>query len=159
MLAHTLVLSHINCETLDIEIRNSQDSDEESLNVDMQNSRDIGDIIFTDADIDLVTEVLKERVENLQIRLEEYGGLFPIIEKYDGKGTCHEIRLRYDKIKSEKFQFEYKKVEKWATSRGWTYKYEKTSRGWAYKYEKTVKKAYNRVCYSIHLRRISQKIF
>jgi len=90
-----------------------------SLHVKVMNPRNTGLRIFTDADIESLNEVLN-RVENFDFGIHDgYGSFFPIIEKYDGKGKCHMIKLRYNRMPNEEFGLEFEKVKEWATSRGW----------------------------------------
>jgi len=100
------VFNHINCESLLIDI-------------DIDNPRNTGFRIFTDADIESLNEVLN-RVKKLQFEVSNgYGSIYPIIEKYDGEGKCHMIDLIYNEMPKEEFGLEFEKVKEWATSRGW----------------------------------------
>jgi len=101
------IFNHINCKSLSIR------NDESSSN---------GFGIYTDADIESLTEVLIDRGEEF-VRWGA-GQLFPSIEKYDGKGKCHQIELIYRDGKDrhrERIQFclEAKKIKEWVTFRGW----------------------------------------
>jgi len=94
--------NHINCESLVIKI---------------MNPRNTGFGIFTDLSLN---EVLNDRVEEFDFEIPDgYGSFLPIIEKYDGKGKCHEIELKYNEMPNEEFGLEFEKVKEWATSRGW----------------------------------------
>jgi len=93
-----------------------------SIRNDASSSNGFG--VYTDADIESLTEVLNDRVEEF-VRWGA-GQLFPSIEKYDGKGKCHQIELIYRDGKDrhrERIQFclEAKKIKEWVTSRGWKF--------------------------------------
>jgi len=84
-----------------------------------------GKCFFTDEDIRSLTDVMNYRVE----LFERYGpgNLFPLIEKYDGRGKCNRIELIYHGNFDEEyyadneiiFESESEKVHQWAISRGW----------------------------------------
>jgi len=76
-------------------------------------------IMFKDEDINSLTEVLIDRVEQFQFgngsRIK-----FPYIENYDGRGKCHEINFEYRFEDEEEFESDLQKVNEWASSKGWT---------------------------------------
>jgi len=87
--------------------------------------------IYTDADIENLNEVLNDKVY-MFVRVET--GNFPFIKKYDGKGKCYQIELKYGIIDGDyevkqkarkQFDLESKKIKKWASSRGWKVEYDK----------------------------------
>ena len=75
--------------------------------------------ILTDKDIDGLTEVLNERIEQFQFRFGRYIK-FPLIENYDGSGKCHEIDFEYLEEDEEVFETDLPKIQEWASSREWT---------------------------------------
>jgi len=90
--------------------------------------------IYTDADIENLNEVLNDKVY-MFVRVET--GNFPFIKKYDGKGKCYQIELKYGIIDGDyevkqkarkQFYLESKKIKKWASSRGWKVEYDKADK-------------------------------
>ena len=75
--------------------------------------------MFMDEDINSLTEVLIDRVEQFH-----FGFIsnirFPYIENYDGRGKCHEIHFEYYDEDDEEFESDLQKVHEWASSKGWT---------------------------------------
>jgi len=107
------IFNHINCGTLHI------------WNTSFRE-------IYTYADIETLNEVLNDKVY-MFVRVGT-GGNFPLIKKYDGKGKCHLIELKYGIIDGDyevkqkarkQFYLESKKIKKWASSRGWKVEYDK----------------------------------
>ena len=76
-------------------------------------------MMFTEEDINSLTEVLIDRVEQFH-----FGFIsnirFPYIENYDGRGKCHEINFEYRDEDEEVFETDLPKIQEWASSRGWT---------------------------------------
>ena len=82
-------------------------------------------MMLTDEDINSLTEVLIDRVEQFH-----FGFIsnirFPYIENYDGRGKCYEINFEYrddddeDDADHELFESDLPKIQEWASSRGWT---------------------------------------
>ena len=77
---------------------------------------------FTVKDINSLTEVLNDGVEKIQFIFGQNIN-FPLIENYDGRGKCHEIKFMYDKENDDvdkEFGSDLSKIQEWAISRGWT---------------------------------------
>merc|ERR1719300_1655268 len=77
-------------------------------------------MMFTDDDINSLTEVLIDRVEQFEHFGFESNIRFPYIENYDGRGKCHEIHFEYYDEDDDEFESDLQKVHEWASSRGWT---------------------------------------
>jgi len=94
--------SHIRCTKLDI-----------SMLWDMD--------YFSDKDIESLTEVLNNKVE--QFTFESDCCKFPYIENYNGEGKCREIHFGYNDshyVYDEEFASDLPKIQEWANSKGWT---------------------------------------
>jgi len=100
------IFNHVNCK---------------SISITTHRSRNTGN--YTDADIESLTEALNDRV--VRFSRNGPGSFLPFIEKYDGKGKCHEIMVSVSDYREEskkvrkQFCLEVEKIKEWATSRGW----------------------------------------
>ena len=76
---------------------------------------------FSDKDIESLTEVLNNKVE--QFTFESDCCKFPYIENYNGEGKCREIHFGYNDshyVYDEEFASDLPKIQEWASAKGWT---------------------------------------